>query len=602
MGLRIPKTFVLFVIAFLLFSPLRDLWPQDLSYSYLMELGVEALDRADYDEALHYFTLAQALKPSEKEPLFYINLIKRIREGSVFTILSPGEQLPVAVPAPAPLERRVSLRQRQITLEDRQKRETILRALGALPEDQVVLRQDLEERRIAVEKALDDFTRAEPRAEEAARAPLKELVMIQEVDREEKVIYLDDQLWSSQPKTTLEIEMGRDLIVKGRRVSRFLALAPEFVDVEKRTGDELRVKAIQRGSGTILVWDQSGRWTLTINVLPPVPVVPIKEEDRIIEYAQPFRLLYGSNWEAFYRGRRLLDDMHRQSLIFNQGLSIYGDTPYGEFDGFLRWEQSGDSSEITAYSLGLTDGDLGFVSNFDARAFDIYKTFSELSYPGTYLMGGLWEQRIFDGAIEYTALWGQERGGVLGFLAPGVIEERDSYIEGGKVTFFPRAKHNLSLNYARGYGSGREFELKDEVYSVETRHSLPNLSIFTETAFDEDVFAGVMESEFGTDTMKIWLNLRDIDTDFRNIIGRPPNQGEIGGILGFDWQISEALSLYSNLDVYKDRLLPNEAEPDKLNYDYNGRLLWRIDPTSSLHTSTSYVYNPGLLSPRRSLN
>ena len=65
------KIFILLIIASLSFSASFSLWPQELSYSFLLELGIAALDKEDYDEALRYFTLAQTVNPSESNQTYY---------------------------------------------------------------------------------------------------------------------------------------------------------------------------------------------------------------------------------------------------------------------------------------------------------------------------------------------------------------------------------------------------------------------------------------------------------------------------------------------------------------------------------------------------
>ena len=56
---------------------------QSISYDYLIELGREALDKKCYQEALHYFSLAEISSPCPEKALSYINYIKRLREGSI---------------------------------------------------------------------------------------------------------------------------------------------------------------------------------------------------------------------------------------------------------------------------------------------------------------------------------------------------------------------------------------------------------------------------------------------------------------------------------------------------------------------------------------
>jgi len=52
-------------------------------YEYYMELGKRFLEEGDYREAINKFQRAQLAGPHEKEPVFYINLIKRLLDDRI---------------------------------------------------------------------------------------------------------------------------------------------------------------------------------------------------------------------------------------------------------------------------------------------------------------------------------------------------------------------------------------------------------------------------------------------------------------------------------------------------------------------------------------
>ena len=58
----------------------------DLSVQHLTDMGREAFNDGNYDDALKYFQSAQELDPDSKEILYYINVIKRISEDRVTVV------------------------------------------------------------------------------------------------------------------------------------------------------------------------------------------------------------------------------------------------------------------------------------------------------------------------------------------------------------------------------------------------------------------------------------------------------------------------------------------------------------------------------------
>ena len=80
---KIFRIFFTIILISIIFIP--SLYPQKLSYDYLMELGKDSLEERNYQQALHYFKLVQLIYPESDEPRFYINLTKRTAEGRVVT-------------------------------------------------------------------------------------------------------------------------------------------------------------------------------------------------------------------------------------------------------------------------------------------------------------------------------------------------------------------------------------------------------------------------------------------------------------------------------------------------------------------------------------
>jgi hypothetical protein len=521
-------------------------YPQCLSYEYLIELGREALICGDYKLALHYFDLAHLLIPAKEEP-----------------ILKFEEKKPIPKKSLQLWERRL-----------REKRKTISKSL------------DLWEKRLEKEKVLK----------------LAKVVPPKKVKEEVRVLYLTDELYKTQPKTVLEIEVEKSLILEGRTIARFLVERPEVLEVSRIDADRVLVRAKRIGSTFLHLWEEHGRWTFNVKVIPPF-IVPPKKVMPIVE-VEPFKIEYRADWSSYYRDIKggKLRNIERESLSFTQWLGISGPTPYGDVDGSLRATKYGEKQEITAYTLGLTDGRIGPIEDFNLRGFDFSKSFSRLSLRGASLYGVSWEQSLFAKKFDYSLFWGKERAAYYGYVAPGIFERRKSYLEGVRLDFSPTPGQRYAYNFAKGYGRGRQEYLPSEVYSLEGWWKLKDMGFNGEIAFDGDSWAGYLGSSFNLDNLSLNLNFRDIEKNFSTITGWPGDRGEIGVILGVQWEPKENLAISSNLDIYRARYMYNEAKPKELNYDWNTNLSLILDPISSLNASLYYVNEPGLSFPRRYLN
>ena len=97
---------------------------------------------------------------------------------------------------------------------------------------------------------------------------------------------------------------------------------------------------------------------------------------------------------------------------------------------------------------------------------------------------------------------------------------------------FPDETPQYSLNVVQGYGRGRRDNLKDKVFSVETRQRLRDVNLNGELAHDEDVYAFLGRSGLKKDNYAVHFSLRDINKGFTTITGALSGQGEWG--LQFD--------------------------------------------------------------------
>ena len=293
--------------------------------------------------------------------------------------------------------------------------------------------------------------------------------------------------------------------------------------------------------------------------------------------------------------------MPRTTVLYDQDAGLSGPTPYGDFDTSLTWSNINETLGLKGYTVGLTNGHFLDFNGFNIRGFDFTNAFSALSFPGTTLRGIYFNSPMFNHALEYTYIQGSDRRS-YGYLSSGLENNEKSYIEGAQVKLFPLAKNTVIFNYARGYGPDRESDLKDKVYSVESRHTLGNLGILNEVANDGDTTAATSAWTLHLPKTILRASFRDIDKDFMTISGRPASSGELGGILGFDWRPNDRFYVTSDTDIYRNREDFNAGKPDGFNYNWNGSTGFNITPTFVWTNNFYYSDTPQLSFPERSLS
>ncbi|MBL8014101.1 MAG: hypothetical protein JNN05_09665 [Candidatus Omnitrophica bacterium] len=280
-----------------------------------------------------------------------------------------------------------------------------------------------------------------------------------------------------------------------------------------------------------------------------------------------------------------------------QTIGLKGETPYGFADASATYYKFEQSTEATNYTVGLSGAKGAGFTSVNVRGYDAVKYFSPLTFPGQYFRGFLIEGKTLEERLGLVYLRGQDRF-TYSFLAPGLIETNRSYIEAARVTIDPNEENQYSFNYARGYGPARQNYLKNQVYSVEAQHRIDPLLLRGEVATNTDNLSETLSAKTGSLGRSFYANFREIDKDFTTITSLPANQGEIGADIGTDLDF-EKTQVHTNLDFFRDRLLPNEENPRSLNYDWNGSVNHALTDDLNFLTAAYYLDTPGQLSPRK---
>lgn len=551
-------------------------------YEYYAGLGEKAFERGDYRKASEHFHTAARMIPDGRKAGQYINLIKRMDEGRVVNVSAqvlpekqeqpvkettkPQGKAAVSTPNTAP--------QHQGTGTAQPKPGTVQYAAGIKKEERRTYNKfpsKPAKRRLS---APDDIP------------PPKS-----------QILPLDDKLWATQPKTPLRIPKGSFLILESREIDRYLVITPGILDIERVDRDHLKITPIKIGTTYIHVWDSRGRWTFNIQIIFPVQTVETKAEQPAVEqYAEPFKFIYSLDGGTLYRGSDI-PSSERQNLNLQQTLGVVGDTPNGTVDGSVGFYKFDRTTEATNYTVGLTGFQGGGFTGVNVRGYDAVKYFSPLTFPGQYFRGILLEGRAMNDNIAAAYVHGQDRF-TYSYVAPGVVEDRRSYVEGARVTLFPLEDNQYSINYARGYGDARQNYLNNQVYSIEAQHRIDAAIFRGELARSKDVYGQTLVSKFGEEPRTFYIHARDIDRDFTTITGLPSNRGEVGLDLGTNLDF-DSFRLTSDFDFYRDKFLPNPDDREAINYDWNTAVSVPLGEATTFSSSVYYLDTPGELSPRK---
>ena len=596
-------------------------------YHYYIEEGLEAFNNEDFENAIFYFKTAHAIDPQRQQALQYLNLVKREREGRLHgqsskTLVASAshstkensqENLAKSVAGVSSTTTSSTTASETVRVTPKQEEISGDRKVTYINEldEQYTSRENIKNAAIPDPKSWVDASKSSteppPVAPFRPTAPLEpqkehSYTIVESsssvrhfADNEE--LRLNDNLWSQQSTLTIEIEIGKSVQFVGKNITRYLATMEDLLEVSRLDKDRLRVKAVRRGTTIFYVWDDRGRWSFNIRCAYPFENVDSKQTKINQELAAPFKLSHSNNWSTLHRGPKL-GDMTRQNLVFTNWLGVDGPTPYGDFDASINTYKFPQSTEIVGQRIGLTNGNIGPFKDFTLRGYDVFKDLSSLTLPGRYFRGALIDSYAFQHKLAYTYFRGQDQT-VSIFSSTGNLEEKQSFVEGFKLVLNPDEQTGqYAFNYARGYGSARQPDFKDEVYSVETKQMFKEFQIYGELGYDKDEFATLIRGERDRPDLDINFSVRDINPGYQTIYGQPTNSGQVGASMSvivkpreFNWD--------TFIDLYRDRIQPNIDDSNLVNIDLSTAYSKLIDDSSSWGASFGYVNTQQTLSPRQ---
>ncbi|MFH1640802.1 MAG: SdrD B-like domain-containing protein, partial [Candidatus Omnitrophota bacterium] len=281
------------------------------------------------------------------------------------------------------------------------------------------------------------------------------------------------------------------------------------------------------------------------------------------------------------------------------GLSLIGETPYGNLDSAASIRRLGGETELTYYTLGLTDGKFGPFNGFNIRGFDYSPYFSNLALPGANLRGVMLNSPAFDKKIDYTAFWGRESGGIYGLFSTSLGKSKHSFLEGVNLSYSPKEKSNYKFTIVHGWGRDRADYLPSYDYDLSGSWIFGKGGLTYELANDSNNFAQLLTARYMQPKIHLSAELRNVDKDFYSISGRGWRAGEIGGLFNLNYNPTEKLSLNGLLDIYQDRLYPAEDNDRRWNEDLSLYSNYIIDPLTSLRINYALQNDLGKLSQYR---
>ncbi|UCD16049.1 MAG: pilus assembly protein N-terminal domain-containing protein [Candidatus Omnitrophota bacterium] len=225
-------------------SSAASLYSQSLSYEYLIELGEKYYEKANYSEALHYFQLAQLVKPSSQQAMYYINLIKREIEGRVI----PDARVRSLEKDILIRKRTEKLRQKDILIKE--KAEAIKRLESEAREREQKLKRAAREReeelRIAerqreekIRDVLDSLERGISRLEKLERE--RKLTEREKVEKDKKLAQLKklkEKEKAEKKKRLAELKELKEKIEKDKKLTRLEKLKKEELLLRKEKEKE----------------------------------------------------------------------------------------------------------------------------------------------------------------------------------------------------------------------------------------------------------------------------------------------------------------------------------------------------------------------------
>lgn len=557
------KILVIVVMFFLLFSWFSPVMAYTQVQEYLCDIGVKFYNQGRYAEALQEFKKVLVIDSGDPLALKYIRKIQakhKLQDDQSFSYQQPD-----------PAEEYTTFRDAAIG--------RYLEAFGAESNAYKALRKDYPQ------------TQEEPSLQAAGKAQRQK-------SKGPGLLLLNDDLERQIAPT--EIPEGSSFIVSGTNIRRFLVTHPEIIDVVRQNPDQLLVTGKNIGYTDLVAWDDRGRWTVGFLGVFPQPQGESYKESLLREEEgnRSFKLRYSFDFTATERGSRLYNLRRQGSYAYTHSLGLSGQSPYGNIDSAVTFRRFA-TTELTYATLGLTDGKYGPFEGFSLRGGDLTPDFYNLAFPSTVVRGAMFTSPAFEKKFNYTLFWGRESGGLSG-LFPDLYKQKNSFLTGSNFSYTPDKVQNYQFSVLHGWGRDRDEFLNEYGYDLSGKWNLENNWGFGyELGYDSKKFAQLLNANYVAPNIRFSSELRDINSDYVNMVGTGWRQGELGTLFNLDYKATDKLRLTSRFDFYRDRLFPALDNKHRWNQDFDWDAVYQIDPVTDVDFSYSLQNDLGKLSQVR---
>ncbi|MBL7130631.1 MAG: hypothetical protein ISS45_04440 [Candidatus Omnitrophica bacterium] len=418
----------------------------------------------------------------------------------------------------------------------------------------------------------------------------------------ERTIVLDEQIKATQPNTLLELEMDSTVLIQGDNIKRFLNTTPEKIMITRQDQNTLLITGTGIGKGIFHVWDNSGRWTFNFQGKHKKFFGTFGEEyDKMaqpIGLSEPFKITYSFDWSSFHTGRRI-DTTQRQSLSFNQSVTLKGETPYGNYYSYFNTRRLNKKHEIENFGMGLTDGHFWGLEHLNLRLFDFSPGFSAYKFPSADLRGAKLNAPMFNDKINYTAFWGGLPEGNYTHLSPGLGKTRDAYLEGIGLQYRLSNNAKYKFYYAHTYGSELSSPvLTDSAFGLGAFYKIGKLNFDSEIAYDDaDHISYTSSARLTLAKTRMFLDFREEDRDFVSPLGGTASGGSTSAKFGISFYPTKDFSISNSFSATRDRNLFNPDDANRPNYTFGSEANWRLDPFTNVNIGYSRDDTKGSVSP-----
>lgn len=444
-----------------------------------------------------------------------------------------------------------------------------------------------------------------------ASGPNSKYFVPDEKDDEEMVIRVPDPVTVSLAELRnisrpLDLELGQVATVESRGIQRYLAQTEDKVEFFLVSPNALQMKAAAIGMTVVHIWDQEGRVTVQIRVIPQKSIAQfIKRREERIERADSFKIEYTNNHSQFYQGNGFRD-LGQTSLNYNQGFKVTGDTPVGHLEGSAEIRELNDKPILSQISAKVSDFHAGAVKDADLSLMDTNMRPNMLILPQYRFRGIEFDHRPENKPFSYTGFYGRELTSILGTLSStdgGAQETLDSFAGGGFIDWQMNPAAKYRFGYVMANGQSRVDDLNNRAYEVDQQYKVTeHFSVTSSTGFDSDHFSNRVGGVWQYPDLRFKSEFRDTSKRFFTIVGTPGGQGEQGLNSDLVWTVTDAITARYALDIYRDRQFFFPGEYARYNTRQDASVRWGLSPLASLQVDLKDYEETALISPYRNKN